>query len=305
MGFNPFKVVLLVFSLALPAVGGGLVFASPVATAGEGEVTERDIADWQAAQRCYGPDAITSRRAGFMRMYEAAILDEVLKAAGRPVTGDEYRAEVARIDLETRAPDILRCIKKHFSAGAAGRYERVFIRPILVQRYIREFVKSNPDVQVKAYSLRDGILKDIKGRKAFEDIASARGVEYSTRTYAVEADTAAPVAMEPWKRWSPFEAAFINEHLKDLKPGQAKAEPIEDERNIRFVRLGSVDGKKYTFEMLELDKLTTEEYLKQVPKLPARINDRELHDWAAPIKGNPLLAPAELAGAELAGAEEK
>ena len=50
---------------------------------------------------------------------------------------------------------------------------------------------------------------------------SRRTLEYSTRTYAVEADTSTEAAamLEPWKRWSPFEAAFINEHLKDLKPG--------------------------------------------------------------------------------------
>lgn len=294
MGKCPFAVILFAV-LALPAYGGeGAVL--PTASVGGGIVSETDITDWQAAQGCYGEDAITSRKAGFMRMYEASILEEVLNnTAKRPVKTEEYDAEVARIDRETRAPDILACIKKYFG-GDGPRYRRVFIRPILVQRDIRGFVRTDPAVQEKAYALRDGILADTAKKKTFKAIGVARGVAYSTYTYAVEEDTAAPAALEPWRRWSPFEAAFINEHLKDLRPGQVKAAPIEDDAGLKFVRLISVTGKKYYFETLSLPKLTTEEYLRLIPKLPARINDRELHDWAAPIKGNPLLAPADLDG---------
>lgn len=294
MGKHPLAVILFAV-LALPAAGGeGAVL--PTASVGGGVVSEADIADWQAAQGCYGEDAITSRKAGFMRMYEAAILEEVLNnTAKRPVKTEEYDSEVARIDRETRAPDILACIKKYFG-GDGPRYRRVFIRPILAQRYIREFVRSDAAVQAKAYALRDGVVEDIAKKKTFEAIAAARGVAYSTAAYSVEEDTSVPAAQEPWRRWSPFEAAFINEHLKDLKPGQVKAQPIEDDAGIKFVRLVSVTGKKYYFETLSLPKLTTEEYLKLIPKLPARINDKELRDWAAPIKGNPLLAPADLDG---------
>lgn len=269
--------------------------AAPVASVGGGEVSEADVADWQAAQGCYGEDAITSRKAGFMRMFEATILDEILvHQASRPVTAAEYASEVARIDRETRAPDILACIKKHFG-GATPRYERVFVRPILTQRYLRDYVKTSPAVQARAYALRDRVLKDIAKKKSFRDIGKEPGVAYSTSAYAVEEDTSAPQALEPWKRWSPFEAAFINEHLKDLKPGEAKAQPIEDEAQLKFVRLIKIEGKKYYFETLVVQKLTTEDYLKTVKKLPTVINDRELRDWVAPIKGNPLIAPAEIA----------
>lgn len=294
MGKYPFAVILFAV-LALPAYGGeGAVL--PPASVGGGVVSETDITDWQAAQGCYGEDAITSRKAGFMRMYEASILEEVLNnTAKRPVKTEEYDAEVARIDRETRAPDILACIKKYFG-GDGPRYRRVFIRPILVQRDIREFVRNSAAVQQKAYTLRDGVLEDIAKKKTFKAIGAARGVAYSTSAYSVEEDTSVPMAQEPWRRWSPFEAAFINEHLKDLKPGQVKAAPIEDDAAIKFVRLISVTGKKYYFETLSLQKLTTEEYLKLIPRLPARINDKELHDWVAPIKGNPLLAPADLDG---------
>lgn len=268
--------------------------AGPVASVGAGEVSERDISDWQAAQGCYGEDAITSRKAGFMRMFEAAVLEELLAGVKRPIAGADYAKEVARIDAETRAPDILACIKKYFG-GATPRYERVFVRPILAQRFIREYVKTDPAVQARAYALRGAVLKDIAKKRAFKEIGAAAGVEYSTHAYSVEEDTAAARAIEPWKRWSPFEAEFIGEHLKGLRPGEAAAAPIEDESQLKFVRLNKVEGKKYYFETLVVRKLTTEDYLRSVKKLPVVISDRELHEWVAPIKGNPLIAPAEIA----------
>ncbi|MBU2572694.1 MAG: hypothetical protein KKH28_01270 [Elusimicrobia bacterium] len=259
-----------------------------------GVVSQQDIPDWQAAQGCYGPDALTSRKAGFMRMFEATILDEVLQKASRPITAGEYQAEVARIDAETRAPEILACIKKYFGDDTV-RYQRIFIRPILAQRFIREFVKFDPRVQEKAYGLRDKISTDVVKGIPFNKIASTPDIVYSSAAYSLEADTATQNAFMPHGGWSPFEAAFIEEHLKGLKPGQVKEKPIEDETNIKFIRLISVTGKKYYFELLTVHKLSTEEYLKAIPKLPSKINDKELHDWVAPIKGNPLIAPAEIA----------
>lgn len=259
--------------------------AAPVAAVGGGGIFEPDIADWQAAQACYGPGALTSRRAGFMRLLEAAILEEILsRQAARPITRADYDKESARIDAETRAPDILACVKKHFGGGGP-RYERIFVRPILAQRFIREYVKGSPAVQAAAFALRDGALADIAKNKAFKEIGAARGLAWSTAAYASEEGASA----------APFEAAFIDGHLKFLKPGEVAPAPIEDETAIKFVRLMKIEGKKYYFETLAVAKLTTEDYLKSVKKLPVRINDRELLDWVAGIKGNPLIAPAEIA----------
>lgn len=263
-----------------------------IALVGAGEVRQQDILDWQAAQACYGEDALTSRKAAFMRMFEAAILEEALQKAARPITPGEYRKEAARIDAETRAPEILACIKKYFGADT-GRYQRIFVRPILAQRFIREFVKFDPWVQEKAYGLREKISTAVVKGIPFKNLVSPPDIAYSSAAYSLEADTAAQNAFAPHGGWSPFEAAFIEEHLKGLKPGEAGLKPIEDETSIKFVRLITLTGKKYYFESLTVRKLSTEEYLKIIPKLPCRINDKELRDWVAPIKGNPLISPAE------------
>jgi len=281
------------FLFAFLFLVAGRLEAAQVAAVGAGGITEQDLSDWQAAQSCYGEDAIVSRKAGFMRLFEASILEELLARRARPLTKEDYKKETARIDEETRAPEILACIKKYFG-GDNSRYRRVFVRPILTQRFIRELVKFDARVQAGAYGLRDAVLKDISKKRNFAEIGRSRGIVYSTAVYSLEEDAAAPAA-EPWKRWSPYEASFIEENLKALKPGEVKFGPIEDELTLRFVRLIDVAGKKYYFESLLLQKLSTEDFLKTVKKVPCKINDGELRAWASSIKGNPLLAPAEIA----------
>jgi hypothetical protein len=276
--------------LAAPAL------AADTAQVGAGLVAEKDIEDWQAAQACYGPDALTSRRAGFMRLYEAALLDEVLKEAGRPITKAEYASEVARIDRETRAPEVLACIKKHFGKKT-DRYERVFIRPILAQRFIRDFVKNDPRAQGRAFEQREAVRARVikeplppEGIEPFAEVAEDLGVAYSTGAYTLEA----PEGETGPGRWTPFETAFIEQHLQELEPGGVKPYPVEDELSITFIRYTGKEGKKYLFEKLTINKLSTEAYLKSAPKVKCRIHDPELRAWVAGIKGNPLLAPADL-----------
>ena len=166
-GFLPRLVLFSIFILFVSIYP--VKAAAPAAVVGSGEVSEQDISDWQAAQSCYGADAITSRKAGFMRMFEATILEQVLGGqAARPITREEYSREVARIDAETRAPDILGCIKKYFGDNT-DRYERIFVRPILAQRFIHELVKYSPAVQAHAYALRDKISTDVVKGVPFRD----------------------------------------------------------------------------------------------------------------------------------------
>ncbi|MBI4425749.1 MAG: hypothetical protein HY554_18610 [Elusimicrobia bacterium] len=287
-------------SLAAPALGAEKL----VASIGErGTITERDLADFSAAEGCYGPDALNSRRAGFMRMLETSVMEEVLLAeAGVRLGEHDYAREAERIDRETQAPDILRCIKAHFSfdpaAGfrskeGAARYRRVFLRKVLAQTRFQRFVHYDVRVQTEAYRARDRILEGTKQGEGWPALAAKLKVGYSTSTYALEepkASTAAP----PSRPWSPWEAQFIETYLKPLAPGQAKADPIESEENLAFVRLLSVDGSAYRFEMLSVRKKGFRDYLGSLKKLPVRVDDAELRDWVRGIAGNHILAGTDI-----------
>jgi hypothetical protein len=218
--------------------------AAPAATAsalvariGEKSViSEQDLTDFSGSASCYGPDAINSRNAGFMRMLESSITEEVLRRdAHTEITPEEYAKEVKRVDQGTRAPDILICIKKYFGWTPEGgwtesglrRYERVFLRPHMGGG-LHQFVMFDRKVQSEAYDRQDAMLaKGLKG-EAFSDLAQSYKVDFTSRTYSyTEPQESSGTMHSPEMRWSPFEKQFIDENLKGLSPGQVKPKAIE------------------------------------------------------------------------------
>lgn len=251
-------------------------------------IAERDISDWQSSQACYGKTALTSRKAAFIRQLETEIFEEIYRTkTNKKISAEDYEKEAERIDAETRAPQVLACIKSHFGKDRE-RYYKVFIKPTLVSRYLRDYVKTDATVQAMAYRSRDMVMKDIN-EKDFRNIAVEAGIKYSTAEYSLAADVAIEAKTPFVSPWSLFETAFIEKYLKDLKVGQTRREPIEDERTICFVRLTGVAGEKYRFEELTIDKLSFEGYLKTLKKISCAIKDESLKNWTKGIKGNPVL----------------
>lgn len=265
--------------------------AQVVAAVGERTtVLEQDIKDWQTLQACYGEDALVERKAAFMRQLEASIGEEVLSAhAGVRLKPEEYQAELERVDRETQAPDILACIKKYFGKDT-GRYGRVFLRPVMVNRHMGNFLSSHPTAQGKAFELRDQ-AKSRLGKDSFEAIARDLGVRYSSATYSMEASTAAPAG--PGPGWSPFEPYFIEQHLKGLEIGQASP-PIETGYHIQFARLLEKDGGRYRFESILIEKRGQAAVFAELPKLRCEIRDAALREWTRGIRGNPWLEAVEI-----------
>ena len=147
-------------------------------------VTERDIADYQVSQRCY-PGGLDSRKAAFMRQLEPAVLSRLLFASsGIDISARAMAEEEARVDRETKAPDILACIKSHFGADRE-RYRRVFLRPILVQKEFYRHLGFDRKVQAKAYADAEAVAKAMAD-KTFGSLAVRLGLEYSSTTYRAE-----------------------------------------------------------------------------------------------------------------------
>jgi len=282
-----------------------------VARIGKGNlVTERDLQDWQATQSCY-PSGLTSRKAAFMRQMEATIVERILShEADVTITKADYKKEEQRIDRETRAPDILRCIKNYFGSDPA-RYWRVFLRPILANRKFHQYVHNDAKAQKKAYGLRAKVQSGIAKGQSFKKMAGLFEVEYATRSFSLEdphkgspegqslrsggkkKDGADPM-MHPELLWNPSEAKFIKDYLMDLKPEETRKEPIEEDRSIQFVRLLKAQSPGYDFESLTIKKLSTAAYCQALPKIPAWINDPYLKSWVASIHGNTLINTLQL-----------
>ncbi|MFA6316474.1 MAG: STT3 domain-containing protein [Elusimicrobiota bacterium] len=276
------------------------------ALAGEEPITEEDLADSMAVESCYGPDAISSRRAGFIRMLETGLIEAVLaREGGIRIAAKEFEAEERRVDLETKAPDILACIKKRFSfekgrgfgsEQGRKRYWRVYLRKHMANSRFHKFVNYSPKVQKGAYGLRDRLLPKVRTSGPFPAMAVESGVEYSSHTYSLEepkgeGGTAGRASAMPW---SPFEKLFIEENLKDLAPGKAKPSAIDSDGEVRFARLLSVRQGTYEFEQLQIAKKNAAEYMLSLSKFDCSINDPDLRDWIRSISGNPLLGALRL-----------
>jgi hypothetical protein len=274
---------------ALPARAGaadgrGAVVAS---LDGEAAVTENEVSDWQAAQACYGEGAIVSRKAAFMRLLEAAIAEKALKGAGAIDTGDAgLRAEAARIDRETRAPEILACVKKKLGAGSSA-YLRVFVRPVLIETGMREFIGHNAAFQdARRKRLEDGI-KTVMGGGGMSVVAGDMGLSYSTATYSVHASSGPlPLSM--------VDRGFAERYLSGLGVGELRKESIETEAGFVMARLISEKNGERVYEFASLPKLSQKEWLMTLPKMKLKINDEKLRLWTMAINGNPRLVAVHI-----------
>jgi len=281
----------------------GLCASEPAGAAarldGRAAVTEGDLSDWQAAQACYGEGALTSRRAALMRLVEAAIAGKAMLLAGRAgISDSDLSAEAERIDRETRAPEILACIKK--ALAPRERYLRVFVRPTLVESRLRAFLIRDPGVQAGPRGRIEKALSRARKGVMMENAAKEAGLAYSSSTYSLapstDADTAARYGGGRAAPWSPFEEDFIRRFLQELKPGTLRKEPIETDYDFRIVRLLHADGVRgrWTFESVSAAKISQEEWFKSLPKMKLEIMDEEMRAWIKSIQGNPRLAAAEI-----------
>lgn len=289
--------MLLPFLLAATVQAAGTPDKVVAVLDGKTVTTEAELAAWRAAQSCYGPDAIASRKAGFMRLLEAAIAEQALRTQGGPAPAPgDLENEAERIDRETRAPEILGCIKRAFGAGRK-QYLTIFVRPVLIETRLREFLPKDRKVQAGPHKAVAQALAAMAKGESFETAAKAAGMDVSTWTYSLTAPATAQIEPAPGAMpWSPYEANFIQEHLRPLAPLGTKKEPIESDYDIRLVKLLEAEGGRYTFASASARKATQEDWFKSLPKMKLRIQDAELKSWVQSIKGNPRLSAVSLVG---------
>lgn len=252
-------------------------------------ISEADLSGWSAAQACYGEGALTSRRAAFMRLTEAALADKAMRENGGPVIDDAVvAADAARIDRETQAPDILACIK-----GALGKdYQRIFVRPSVTEASLRLFLMRDAAVQAPARKkVETAQQRALKG-ESLEAVSKELGLYYSSATYSLNPATA---SFRPETAPAEYQKEFIAKHLKGLSVGKFLDEPLESDYTFQAVRLLAQDEKGWFFETAVARKVGQEDWFAGLKKAKLEVLDAELHGWVKGIKGNPRLKAVEVA----------
>lgn len=276
---------------ALPSHGDAIV----ALLSGRPVITEADLLDYQATQACYGEGALTSRKAAFMRLLEASIAGEAMRAGGGP-TPDEavLKEESDRIDKETRAPEIVACIKKHYGDDAR-RYRKIFVRLAWIASRFRVFSAYDPGVQERARRQYRLAAERVHAGTSMDVAARELGLAYSSATYSLESSSQATQTVPAeLARYGmpvrPHEAQFIQEHLAGLTIGQLNGEPIETDYDLQLVRLLGRDGVRSTFESISVRKGSAASWLGSLPKMSLSIKDEPLQLWVEGLQGNPSLA---------------
>ena len=251
-------------------------------------ITEADLSGWSAAQACYGEGALTSRRAAFMRLTEAAIAEKAMRERGGPVIDEKAVSDdAARIDRETQAPDILACIK----AALGKDYQRVFVRPSVTEASLRLFLMRDAKVQApareKSVTAQERALKG----ESLEAVSKELGLYYSSATYSLEPSTA---SYRPELAPAEYQKDFIEKHLSKLAPGKFLADPVESDYSFQAVRLLAHDGKGWLFETAVARKVGQEEWFGGLKKAKLEIFDAELREWVKGIRGNPRIVAVEV-----------
>lgn len=249
---------------------------------GRSIISEKDLSDFQSTQACYGPAANASRQAAFMRLLEASIAEESMRRQHGPkVTDRDIATDAERIDRETRAPEILKCIKSSFGKDRR-RYLRVFVKPALIESRFRQFIKDSPSVQALVRKKAEEALLLARRGRSLESIAQDFKIFYSSAVYA---ETAA----EGEDQRAIYETDFIRKYLADIVPGRVASRPAETDFDFKIIRLLHKDGRRFGFELASVPKLNQEEWIQSISKMNLAIFDEGLDQWVRALKGNPRL----------------
>ena len=166
---------------------------------------------------------------------------------------------------------------------------------MLIETRLRLYLPTDRKVQAQAFSAVEKAQAALKAGASLREAAEQAGLSFSTSTYSLSASSGPELGFQPGRTpWSPFEADFITQNLKNLAPGTLKPDVIEADFDLRLVRLLSIEGEKYTFETASARKAGQEEWFKSLPKMKLLILDEELKTWILSIKGNPRLAAIEV-----------
>lgn len=277
-------------------MAGAAAAAVVVLLAGAPAITEADLSEYQATQACYGEGPLSGRRAAFMRLLEAAVAEKAMEADGAPaISAADLQREAKRIDEQTRAPEILECVKRVFG-GRRERYLRVFVRPRLAETRLRKFLDEADAVQGEPRGRARAAAQEVRGGASLCEAAASAGLAYSSGTISDDALQGGPGAREP---------QFMAQQLDGLTTGQAEPALRESPVDVRLTRLVRVEGSSRTFETAWAAKISQKDWFASRPKLEAVVYDAELYSWASSIRGNPRLAAVVLTAPNMTKKQSK
>ena len=235
------------------------------------EITPKDL-DYQIkTDDCYGNKNQSSELA-LIKIINQLLEKEVLIAAFKiKITTQELEEKSAWIDANTKAPEILDCVKKVFGQDKKS-YLNLYIRPTLVNpRLHSEFALALTIHQEEADRI-SSLKSELSQGKKLEDLSHYQKWEILKKTdlSGVRALQEAGVELAP--------NPLIDKVIKNLKPGEIWADIIEDDYSFQIVRFLKEDQEKYYLDGIVIPKKSFDSWFQDYVKNNVKIEifDQEI-----------------------------
>ena len=168
--------IVIIFIFAFAAIfgitiGAGFAFLrSRIAQVGAIAIDKDDVRHYVAAEACYG-DKVDEKIA-LLNLVDAALEQEVLRLAfGTEITPVMVAERTKWIDANSKAPDILACVKTAYGNDTEG-YDRWYVSPTIANPLLHDTFSHDAVIQKKA---RDFIDKTERELSAGKKLSSLEG----------------------------------------------------------------------------------------------------------------------------------
>ncbi len=237
----------------------------------EQSITKEDIVLQQKTDSCY--NAPTSESIALIEIINKMLEEEVLATAFKKrITQQEMESKSQWVNQNSKAPNILACVKKHFEKHQQ-RYLELYIKPTLVNPALHHsynFSKSlHADKMQRCKEIKDSLDHKWKPLEAFK--------EY--RKWEVPKKMAVPdELLKTQPELVEQELPFIKNVIRRLSPGKIFPDIYEDEYTFIIPRLLSEDKENWYMDGIVVPKRPFDEWFREQVKnnIVIHIKDKEL-----------------------------
>jgi hypothetical protein len=274
---------LLLATLALCACNAQ---STVVAQVGERAITAEDVAYRQAVIAIRSGEEAPAFLALF-QLLEEALMAEVGREYGGVVSEEMLAEEAARVESESRDPQMLARIRVVFGEDEAA-YRRLVIEPILVNQLLHARFSLGHDIQAEPLARAEEILVDAmtdpallpsladEFRGTYQEIQIVDG---HIRHDDPEQEELPSELAQYDVEWSDYDRAFVEEVVEGLGIGYLHPQVVEDRYSFMVVRLLSRDGDDALLESVVIPKLAFEPWFQtQSQRVTLVVNDRSLRE---------------------------
>jgi len=246
-------ILIFLFFLALNQENSSLI-----AQINNQKITQKDL-DYQIkVDSCYGLKN-QAQEPALIEIINKFFEEQVLNSAfENKISDKELEKKAEWVDKNTKAPEILECVKKVFGEDRK-KYLDFYIKPTLVNPRLHLEFSLSPRIHQREIEEIKAIKKDLDTGKKLEDFSNYQKWE-------IPKDTDFPT--DP----------LVDKVIKNLKLGQVWLNIIKDDFSYKIVRLLEEDKEKYYLDGVIVQKMAFDPWFQDYVKRNIKIEilDQEL-----------------------------